>query len=624
MLISADDRLSRARVVLERRGETAADLLPQSIAESWTRCLVAGLDPHDQPRRTVVDDSTLREARQRRDLLRRLALCEMDNLYHQIAGSNFMIAFAGADGILLDTITDQSFSAMAGASSIRPGTVWTETSCGTNALGTAIQTRLPVMVHGAEHFFAQFGTLTCNAAPVFDADGALAGVLDASSDCGSRQQHTRALVSMAATQIENGLFRECHRTDVLIALHNRPEYLHTLSAGLLAVDPGGMVLAANSQARFLLQGLPLTRGRRVEDLFHTRFGDLLHASRDNVPLRLEDRAGSVFVAKLENVRVVRPVAISAASAAPPPPPRRGFVADDPVVLEALQRLEGAARRKLPLLLCGETGTGKEQFARHAHAASNRRGEFIAVNCAALPDTLAEAELFGYADGAFTGARRGGAPGLVLEADGGTLFLDEIGEMKLPLQAVLLRLLDDWTVRPVGGSRRRQADVFLVAATNADLASAVASGRFRADLLYRLNTVEIALPPLRDRADFAAIARYLLQCIAPGWRIDDAAIALLQRLPWFGNIRELQSVLARLTLTEANGVVDARTVSGLSGPVRDPPPQNTLRSMLHERIRATLDETAGNVSETARRLRVSRNTIYRALPKAASRASFPGA
>ena len=614
MLISAEDRLSRARAVLERRGEAAADLLPQPIAESWMRCLAAGLDPHDQPRRTVVDDATLREARQRRDLLRRLAFCEMDNLYHQIAGSNFMIAFAGADGILLDTITDQSFSAMAGASSIRPGTVWTETSCGTNALGTVIQTGLPIMVHGAEHFFTQFGSLTCTAAPVYDADGVLAGVLDASSDCGSRQQHTRALVSMAATQIENGLFRECHRTDVLIALHNRPEYLHTLSAGLLAVDPGGMVLAANSQARFLLQGLPVMRGRRVEDLFHIQFENLLRASRDNTPVRLEDRVGSVFVAKLENVRVVRPVAIGTSPMSPPARPHDGFVADDPVVLDALRRLESAARRKLPLLLCGETGTGKEQLARHAHAASDRRGEFIAVNCAALPDTLAEAELFGYADGAFTGARRGGAPGLVLEADGGTLFLDEIGEMKLPLQAVLLRLLDDWTVRPVGGGRRRSVDVLPVAASNVDLAAAVASGRFRADLLYRLNTVEIALPPLRDRADFAAIARYTLGSVAPGWRIDDAAMAIMRRMPWCGNIRELRTVLTRLTLIGATGVIDAPMVSGLGGRASDPPAQNALRSMLRERINAVFQETAGNVSETARRLNVSRNTIYRALPR----------
>ena len=390
MLLSAEDRLSRARIVLDRRGVAATDLLPEPIADSWTRCLAAGLDPGRPPPPTIVDETTLREARQRRDLLRRLALGEMDNLYHQIAGSNFMIAFAAADGMLLDSITDESFSATAGATSIRPGTLWTETTCGTNALGTVAQTGRSITVHGAEHFFARYGTLTCTAAPVFDADGALAGVLDASSDCRSRQQHTGALVSMAATQIENGLFRECHRTDVLVAFHNRAEFLHTLSAGLLAVDPGGMVLAANTQARFLLQGLPVARGRRMEDLFRCRFEDLLHASRNNERLRLEDRVGSVFAAKLENVRVVRQVAVAVAAIASPP---TGFVAQDPTVAASIRQLENAARRKVPVLLRGETGTGKEQFALHAHATSGRRGAFVAVNCAALPESLAEAELF---------------------------------------------------------------------------------------------------------------------------------------------------------------------------------------------------------------------------------------
>ncbi len=405
------------------------------------------------------------------------------------------------------------------------------------------------MVHGAEHFFASHGGLTCMAAPVFDAEGALAGVLDASSDCRSRQTHTRALVSMAATQIENGLFRECHRTDVLIALHSRAEYLHTLSAGLLALDPGGMILAANSQARVLLHGLPIGRGRRLEELFCARFEDLLAASRNNETLRLQDRVGSLFAARLENVRVIRPVAMPPP---PPPSPRPGFVADDPAVAAAVSRVEAAARRKLPILLRGETGTGKEQLARHAHQASGRRGAFVPVNCAALPESLAEAEMFGHSEGAFTGARRQGAAGLVLEADGGTLFLDEIGEMKLPLQAMMLRLLDDWTVRPIGGGKQRRADVLLLSATNVDLGDAIAAGRFRADLFYRLNTVEVTLPPLRDRDDFAAIARHLLRSIAPDWRIDDAAIAALKSLSWSGNVRELHSVLTRLTLDGTTG------------------------------------------------------------------------
>jgi transcriptional regulator of acetoin/glycerol metabolism len=616
MQLSAEDRLFRARNVLEQRGIAATDLLPAPIADSWARCLAAGLDPAKPPPPQVVDETTLREARQHRDLLRRLALGEMDNLYHQIAGSNFMIAFAAADGMLLDAITDQSFSAMAGASSIRPGTLWAEALRGTNALGTVAETGKPVMVHGLEHYFSCYGSLTCIAAPVFDADGALAGVLDASSDCRSRQQHTRALVAMAATQIENGLFRECHRTDMLIALHSRAEYLHTLSAGLVAVDPGGMVLAANTQARFLLQGLPLARGRRVEDLFRIRFVDLLDRSRNNERVQLEDCAGSVFAVRLENVRFARPVAVTAP---PVSRPRTAFVANDPAVAVSVRQLENAARRKLPILLRGETGTGKEQLARHAHAASGRTGSFVPVNCAALPESLAEAELFGHTDGAFTGARRGGAPGLLVEADGGTLFLDEIGEMKLPLQAVLLRLLDDWSVRPVGGGRRRQVDVLLVAATNVDLSQAQASGRFRPDLFYRLNTIEIAIPPLRARADFDAIVSHLLADVAPEWRIDDAAIETLRQMPWPGNIRELRATLTRLTLAGTARVIDAEMIGGEAS---SSPGDRPLQDMIRDRIRSVYKETAGNVSETARRLGVSRNKVYRTLPHASGGADSP--
>ncbi len=615
MLLSDEERLTRARGMLERNGTVARPLLPAPIAESWTRCIAAGLDPGRPPSLEMVDETTLREARQRRDLLRRLAMCEMENLYHQIAGSNYMIAFATPDGILLDTITDHSFSGTASATSIRPGSLWNEWRCGTNALGTAAQSAAPVTVHGPEHFFTRYGALTCTAAPVFAADRTLLGVLDASSDCRSRQLHTRALVGMAATQIENGLFRETHRADALVAFHSRAEYLHTLSAALLAVDPGGRVLAANTQAQFLLQGLPALRGRQFEELFRTKFEDLLNAHRRNERQRLEDRVGSVFAAQLENVRLAGGVAVPATITATVRQ-MPGFVAEDPVLTAAIRQLEGAARRNVPILLCGETGTGKEQLARHAHAAVARRGAFVPVNCAALPDNLAEAELFGHAEGAFTGARRGGAPGLVLEADGGTLFLDEIGDMKPSLQAVLLRLLDDWTVRPVGGGRPRRADVQLVAATNVDLATAVSVGRFRPDLLYRLNTVEITLPPLRARGDFAALTRHLLGVVSPGWQIEDEALTALKNLPWPGNIRELRAMLTRLTLAGGCGVIGVDMVAAvIDRATAEPQQQLPLRALQRDRINAVHRETTGNVSETARRLGVSRNTVYRALARA---------
>ncbi len=615
MLLSADDRLSRARIVLERRGLAAEDLLPGTIAESWKRCLAGGLDPGRPPPLATVDGHALHHARERSALLRRLALGEMQNLYHQISGTNFMIAFATPDGMVLDTICDSTFDDTARATSIRPGTLWGEAHCGTNALGTVAQTGLAVTVHGGEHFFGRYGALTCNAVPMMGPDGTLAGVLDASSDCRSRQQHTHALVSMAATQIENGLFRECHGHDLIIAFHSRAEYLHTLSAGLLAVGQDGLILAANARARFLLQGLPVTCGRSFEELFRTSYRALLRAGRDDERQRLEDKVGSVFAARLESFP--RPRALPTASRLAAP---AGFVAQDAKVVAVLRQVEAAAARRLPILIRGATGTGKERLARHAHQASGRRGAFVPVNCAGLPDTLVEAELFGHADGAFTGARRGGAAGLVMESHGGTLFLDEIGDMKLALQSVLLRLLDDWTVRPVGGGPRRQVDVLLIAATNVDLEQAVAAGRFRADLLYRINTVDVTLPPLCQRSDFAAIARRLLADVAPQAGLSHEAAVILGQRPWPGNARELRSVLTRLTLADPSRTIDADAVGALAESVASVAASAapaSLRALLAERVRKLHHELNGNVAETARRLSVSRNTVYRVLASSPS-------
>jgi len=532
---SAMDRLNLARSAMERGDAAKLDLVAPEISASWTRCLELGLDPQRPPPLEAIDEAQLKIARDRVELVRSLAMAEMQTLYHQIAGSNFLIAFASPDGVLLDTIADPSFRNAARTASIRPGTLWAEDLRGTNALGTVARTGQRLTVHGKEHFFSHYGSLTCTAAPVIGPDGTLAGVLDASSHCGSRQQHTQALVGMAATQIENGLFRQHHRGSIVMAFHSRPEYLHTLSAGLLALDPAGTVLGANPQARFLLQGLPAMPHRHFEDLFRTRFAALMQGGQAGFQ-RLEDRVGSVFVADVENLRClsarIAPTRAPPTAAARPAAPGEAtrFVADDPAVRAALRQSEGGALRCLPILIRGETGTGKEQVARYAHRVSRRRGAFVPVNCAALTGSLIEAELFGHAEGAFTGARRGGAPGLVCDADGGTLFLDEIGDMPLGLQAVLLRLLDDWSVRPAGGGRSRQVDVLLVAATNAGIEESIDAGRFRADLYYRLSTVAVTLPPLRDRSDLGAIVRHLLTDVAPGSTIDADALEQLAAWP----------------------------------------------------------------------------------------------
>ena len=371
-----------------------------------------------------------------------------------------------------------------------------------------------------------------------------------------------------------------------------------------------------------MQGLPISPGRHFDDVFRVSFATMMERGRNHGQQVLEDRVGSSFVAVLDNLHCLAlPVAVPSAAKRPAPPVTRpAFVAEDPAVRAALQHVASGAARGLPILIRGETGTGKEQFARYAHKASRRHGAFVPVNCAALSESLIEAELFGHTEGAFTGARRGGARGLVCEADGGTLFLDEIGDMPLALQAVLLRLLDDWMVRPVGGGRSRQVNVLLVAATNAALDEAVSAGRFRSDLFYRLEAVSVLLPPLRDRSDFGAIVRQLLAEMAPDATVTGLAIEALAQRMWPGNVRELRNVLTRLTLAAPDCVIDHTAVDSLAEPdgrakrsASDAPIiALSLREAARQNIAATYRESGGNLSATARKLGVSRNTIYRAI------------
>jgi sigma-54 dependent transcriptional regulator, acetoin dehydrogenase operon transcriptional activator AcoR len=612
MQLSVAERATQAHGILRQSGTVPTNLLAAEIYASWLRCVALGLDATRPPSINMASPKTLRSEQEQRVLLRGLALAEMRTLHDQIAGSNFLIAFATPEGLLLDIVADKSFADTPEAKNIRPGSLWSETLCGTNGIGTAAFLKRPVVVHGSEHYFPSFGSLTCAASPIFAPDGSLAGILDASSDCVSRQTHTAALVCMATTQIENGLFRERHHRDILIAFHNRGEYLHTLTAGLLAVDDSGRILAANQAARILLHGLPTTPGRSFTDIFRTGFSSFMDEGRLRERQRLQDEVGSSFIATIEHPNVSPMLrAVTKPRVVAPPITPTPFISIDPVVARIVRQTEAAAQRKMPVLIRGETGTGKEQLARHAHAASGRSGAFVAVNCAALPESLIEAELFGYGEGAFTGARKGGSTGLVKEADGGTLFLDEIGDMPVTLQAVLLRFLDDWTVRPIGGAKR-QVDVLLISATNADLGESIAKGRFRSDLLFRLNTLEVTLPPLAERSDFQAIAQHLLATIDARRTLSPGLVEHLAKCAWPGNIRELRNVLSRLTLQTEDSVIDYPEAASIAGPQLETKHSGTLHGRHRAQVLLTYAETGNNISETARRLGVSRNTIYRAL------------
>jgi sigma-54 dependent transcriptional regulator, acetoin dehydrogenase operon transcriptional activator AcoR len=617
--------------------------LRSSVSASWQRSRNHRITV-DRAQAPLVADAELFRHRSKHAPLRHAARCALQNSKTFLSDAGSMMILTDPTGLVIDTQGDARVIDAGRAVHLEHGGRWSEADIGTNAIGAAIAEARPVQIHGVEHFCTEVQRWTCAAVPVHDpGDGELLGVVDISGPASTFNPQSLALAVAVGHHVESVLaqsIKQDHEkllhhflakkslwvNDDYIVLDRRGAILHATERALCAVCDSGRRVDGDAPTRFL-KALPFEDWpARLKELLPNASFDLvnngsagigaiivLHARRrqptsdrgvrgSKAAFERRDDGISTPCRKAETPQ--SPLAERAIRNVGP-----GFVAEDQTVRAIVRRVESAAARKMPILIRGETGTGKEQLARHAHAASGRAGAFVPINCAALPENLIEAELFGYADGAFTGARRGGAAGLVKEADGGTLFLDEIGDMPVALQGVLLRLLDDWTVRPVGGTGVK-VDVFLVSATNATLDRAVAEGRFRSDLLYRLNTLEVRLPCLRDRTDFGAIARHLLHSIDPACEVTADALAKLAPCPWRGNIRELRNVLARLTLGVADSLIDAACVDIVDQP---PPPQpGSLHDIQRARILMVYAETAGNISETARRLGVSRNTIYRAL------------
>jgi sigma-54 dependent transcriptional regulator, acetoin dehydrogenase operon transcriptional activator AcoR len=626
-LLPVPDERAREYLLAKRVSEIPTGWIKTEVRESWQRCLDADLDPKTLPDVPAVSPRELKDVRDRHAKLNEIAKMEIHNLYGQISGSNFMVAFATHDAVILETVADPSLLRLARRSGIVAGSRWEERFRGTNALGCAAHTQHHSTVHATEHFFQDNCRLTCVASPVFDHEERLIGVIDASSDCNSRQVHTVALIRMAALHIEAEAFRSTLQRHLIIQFHNRQEFVHTLEAGLIALSWDGHIVAANRQARFFLQDLPIAPGLRFEGVFRKSFERFLAETAASGSGELTDQRGStykVIVSSLPHSRVT----VQGAALRPGHKHQTGaqpaFICDDPAVLDAVRIVEGAIPWHVPIFIRGETGCGKELLARHVHKVSGRTGKFVAVNCTALPEALIESEFFGYRDGAFTGGRQGGSHGLIRDADKGTLFLDEIGDMAVGLQARLLRFLDQGTVRAIGSSSEEKVDVQLLAATNCDIEEAVVQKRFRSDLLYRIRGVEVSLPPLRERSDFSLIARSLLKDLAPECALAEEAIEILRQQRWPGNFRELKHLLVKtLIVADSKLLLPSQVLSVLGGTgssVVGPGPtrKHGLRESKGKMILEAFRRCDGNIVQTAKELAVSRNTVYRQLRKSGLR------
>jgi transcriptional regulator of acetoin/glycerol metabolism len=645
-----------------RSGLKPAGIEPH-VTRSWYRCIKEyGLEPQGRRQVAVHDPVAVRESQQRMGELLRVARAEMESLYEQISGSGFAVILADAQGTLLNIITDPTLRREFRQAGLWLGALWDERHEGTNGIGTCIAEGASVTVHREEHFRGYNVPLSCSGAPILDPHGELLAVLDASSanslDSRLIQRHTMALVNMSASLISRWNFLHEFQESFVLRFHSRPEFVGLLHEALLAIDANGIVLAVNESA--LLQLGCANRkqlvGRPVSEFFQFDFATLEQRARSEPgaiwPVR-DVALGRRFFAivrapMLQQINPAnRPLlaagAVGAgetlaqiqANARADAHPK--YVGDDDGIRKALACGHQLFAKQVPILLQGATGTGKEAFARILHRDSHWHDKpFVSINCAAIPESLIESELFGYARGAFAGSSKDGRVGKIQQSSGGTLFLDEICDMPPSLQISLLRVIEEREITPLGSETAIPVDLHIVSASHRDIRAMVASGEFREDLYYRLNGITLWLPLLRERTDKAELIRALLHEETPDAAIDVARDAF-QRLidyPWPGNVRQLRNVLRTASVLSRDQMIRLsnlpqeildgdpgappvpKIVAGLDTQAPEIPgsPSTALREAERAALLRELERLRWNVSRTAQELNISRNTLYRKMHK----------
>ena len=576
--------------------------LPGPLSESWLRSRHYGLDRTDDlvP---FVRPALLNEVRGQNGWVAQLARPLIERLGGEINRQPSIVVVSDAKGLVLETCGNSHFLRKASRISLAPGNLWGEQARGTNAIGTALALGGLCEVNGDEHFLNQNAGLYCSAAPVYRPDGLIAGVLDISTPAQRPFDDARSLILQAVRHIEHQWVMGCvtsqHWT---LRLHSDARVLGSAHE-LILVFRDEILTAAN---RLAMQEFNLSAASFGTLDFATLFPEMqrqtLNASRQTLAVN-NRHYYSLLQMPERHSQVVRPRELP-------------FDRDGADRQKALRILNAG----LALCISGETGCGKEYFSQRLFEESHRRqGNFVAINCAALPENLIESELFGYAPGAFTGANPKGYLGKIREADGGVLFLDEIGDMPLSLQTRLLRVLQEKTVTPLGSRLSYAVDFSLICATHQDLAQQVAAGAFREDLMYRIQEFNLRILPLRQRAH---VDRFILNlwrelgAESRSIRLAPETVAVLARYPWPGNVRQLLSTLKVLLALADDGELitpDALPEQFCVLPLPADPhaaPQEML-----DAIRSA----NGNISLAAKRLGVSRSTLYRKMEKRRGRA-----
>lgn len=614
------------------------------LARSRQRSLeIHRLDPARGQAR-VLTASAIREHREPLESLLSVARSGMQALYQQIRDVGYVVLLTDAHGVAVEFITNPSLERETRRAGLAEGGCWTEDQEGTCAVGLALIDQLPMTVHHLEHFRASNRSLTCSASPIFAGDGSLIAVLDASaleSPDDRRSQHlVLKMVDATSRMIGDAYFLRQYQNQLVLRTSGRRDFLEIATDGLLAFDAGGHVVGANQRFQYDCgQSRDSLLGLHVQELFGVNYESLVAAvdrdPHDPIQLRLMKSGCQCFALARAPRRspMAHSVRIRRKTQSAPESKLTALAGFDAKMHANVQKALRVMDKGIAILLQGESGTGKEEFAKAMHEASQRAGApFVAVNCSAIPEALIESELFGYHEGAFTGARARGAKGKIVQAHHGTLFLDEIGDMPLALQSRLLRILAEREVLPLGAERTVAVDLQVICATHHDLHKLVETGQFRLDLYYRLNGLTLTLPALRERTDLTALIDALLTqeaaaaLMSPVDLSTDARILLLG-YPWPGNIRQLKNALRSALALCDGGLIEVEhlpeEISAFIRPVFPPqklfstgwtqPPSDAKdEPSAQERgvLLQALQEHNWRISDAARSLSLNRSTIYR--------------
>src|SRR3954468_16567466 len=624
--------------------EPAAVSLAPTAGLWWRRCLNDfNLDPALDYQPTVVDQTRIKDLQAEHEELVQIARAEMDSLYEQISGSGYALLLADTSGVILCEKIDPTLKRMLIQAGLIVGAQWSEQREGTNGIGTCAAESRPITIHQSDHFRSRHIGLSCSAAPIHDPYGQVVAVLDASSvgAQGSRksQMHTIALVNASARLIEKCLFLRRHQGDAMLRFHHRPEFVDLLHDGAMAVSSDGIVVATDMTGLRLLGAKDHKDlvGRSIADIFDATFDELLASSSSSRRAMYELRDnlhGRRYFASLvgaghDNGRVAPNISPRAAlrvvgTHSDTVLTLQDLAGEDPAMLRNVRNAQRVADCAVSVLIRGATGSGKEAFAKALHLASNRaRRPFVAVNCAAIPETLIESELFGYTAGAFTGARREGMRGRIAQSSGGTLFLDEIGDMPLTLQTRLLRVLEEQEVTPLGSETSVKLDLRVVCASHRNLRELLVLRMFREDLYYRLNGITLELPALAARRDKKALIRRCIASEIPAGSsasIEGAALDRLASYNWPGNIRELRNTIRTALAICENSVI---RLSDLPAEMTHTARQSTapsgeqdlsLERAEREALLRVIEKNDWVMSHVATQLGISRNTLYRKIKR----------